>query len=138
MAYATITDLNTRFGEDLVITVCDRDLDGAVDTASLTRALDDASSRIDAYVGTTYDVPVSPVPDLLIDLCSDMALYIVSSDAGTATDDRRRRYDDAINMLKDIAKGIVTLGTEDVDVAQTGQPQLTSNTRIFSRTTMDW
>ena len=134
MAYATTTDLTERYGADLLLLIADRNGDGAADAGVLEQALQDATAEIDAYLAAQYDLPLSETPAVLTRLAADIAVYRLSSEADRLTDERRQRYDDAVALLKRLAKGEASLG-----LASPGAPSRaysTSRPRRFSRETM--
>lgn len=110
MPYVSAQDLIDRIGEDAVYVLADRDRDGALDTATIDEAAADAAAEIDAYLSTRYDVPLAPVPRVIKRLAVDMAIYRLADAAGGYTEERRKRYEDAIALLRRIASGEVGLG----------------------------
>ena len=138
MPYATVQDAEDLYGADYVGSSFDRDRDGSVDPLAATSAFSKASSEIDSYLATRFDVPVSPAPDVVKERCIDIAIYRVCPDSAL-TDEKRRRYEDAIAWLKDVAKGLATLdlgddvpATATQDVPETSYP----NARLFTRRRM--
>ena len=138
MSYATLQDAIDLYGETYVLTSVDRDEDGASDTTAITDALTQASSFIDSYLGARYDVPIpAPVPALLVKYEVDIAIYQLSADAGTGTDEKRRRYEDAEKWLINVAKGVASLGLDDPTDEQEHLPQTSyPNARLFTRSKM--
>lgn len=137
MAYATHTDLVERYGTDAVVRAFDKDGDGAVDSAVESKALEDASDIIDTYVGAKYDLPLTTVPDILVRVCCELAMYLGSADAATQTEENKERHAHNLDWLKMVAKGTVSLGLdvppESIPLTvQTSYP----NTRLFTRTTL--
>jgi phage gp36-like protein len=137
MPYATSIDITNRYGSNALLIAADRDNDGVVDTAAVERALNDASALIDTYIGARYSLPLPEVPDVLMAYCVDIALYKLSADIAY-TEEKRKRYDDAISGLVNISKGIATLtfisgGEPDTS---TGDVELISADRQFSRKSM--
>lgn len=110
MAYATRDTLVERCGLDAVLVVADRDQDGVLDNAVADLALADATAEIDTYVGVRHRLPLASVPEVLARLCCDIALYRLSVDAGSHTEEKRKRYEDAVALLRRIASGEVSLG----------------------------
>jgi phage gp36-like protein len=110
MAYATQADLLEQEGEDVVYAAFDRDQDGVLDTQAISDALDNASATIDSYISIRYELPLPVAPAWGKRLCIDIALYFGSRRAGSLTTELRKRYDDAIAFLKDVAAGIAGLG----------------------------
>jgi len=110
MAYANRDQLIERFGLDAVLLVGDRNGDGLLDDGIVDQALADATAEVDTYVGRLYRLPLATVPEVLSRLCCDIALYRLSADAGSYTEEKRKRYEDAVRLLSSIASGAVSLG----------------------------
>lgn len=111
MPYTTLQGLVDRFGSDAVVLASDRVGAGAADTAAVDQAVVDASDEIDSYLAARYTLPLASVPGVLLErLAADIALYRLSFDSGTLTDEKRRRYEDAVRLLQAIAKGTASLG----------------------------
>lgn len=108
--YALKQDIIDRIGVDELHVLADRDRDQIPDEEAITQALTDASTTIDTYVSRRYPVPLNPVPGIALTLCVTIAVYFLADRAGAMTDERRRRYEDAIKLLEQIAKGEVGLG----------------------------
>ncbi|MCR6497085.1 DUF1320 family protein [Thermomonas sp. S9] len=121
MAYATLADLITRYGEDEIAQRTDRTGSGVVDAAVAQRALDDAQAEIDGYIASRYKLPLPTVPAALARIACDIARYRLWEDV--ASDEVRRRYEDARKLLEAIAKGIVSLGLPAV-LPPASQPAL--------------
>lgn len=136
--YASQAQLESQFGQREIQTSSDRDSRGEIDEDVVTKALTDATEEINSYLANQYDLPLATVPGRLVTICCDIALYKMSADAGTGTDEKRLRYEDAVAWLKMLAKGDVSLGLppDDVDSAQDAEVSSSSEVRIFSRTTM--
>jgi phage gp36-like protein len=110
MPYATRDSMVERWGMDALLVVADRDQDGVLDDAVVDQALVDASAEIDTYVGAKNRLPLPSIPEVLVRLCSDIALYRLSSDGASATEEKRKRYEDAVGLLRRVASGEVSLG----------------------------
>jgi len=110
MAYATLEALIKQYGLDAVLLVADRDQDGDIDADVVEDALTAATSEIDSYVGVKHRLPLPQVPDVLVRVCGDIALYRMSSEGGQLTEDKRQRYEDAVDYLKRVAAGTASLG----------------------------
>ena len=106
MPYATAADLVARFGEEELVQLADPQGTGAWDAGIVNQALADASAEMDAYLAERYAVPV-PASDLVVRICCDIARYRLWEDR--ASDEVRRRYEDAVRMLRDIAAGRAAL-----------------------------
>jgi len=110
MAYADLAALVARYGMDTILVASDRDQDGVIDAGVIEQATADASAEIDSYVGALHRLPLASVPEVLVRLCCDIALYRLSMDAGSGTEEKRTRYEDAVALLRRIASGDVSLG----------------------------
>lgn len=138
MAYATVSELMARYRDDVAIVTASE--------ADLQNALDDASADVDTYLAR-YAMPLALVPPKLARVTCDLAQYlIVGTDGAMMTDERRRRYDDAIGWLTMVATGkldISSLVTPPVDTDGDGQSdgaataEVISNPRLFTRTGLD-
>lgn len=137
MAYATQQDILDRYGDDALYVAADRNNDDAIDTNVVTRALDDASDEINSYVGKKYPLPLPGVPTVLTRPCVDIALYRLSFSTAL-TEEKRKRYDDALRFLKEVAAGNVSLGYDpSSDTRESSDTaEVISNPRAFSRKTM--
>lgn len=137
MAYATQQDIIDRYGQDALYVAADRNNDDVVDNAVVGKALDDATDEINSYVGKKYQLPLPLVPTVLVRVCVDIALYRMSF--GTAlTEEKRKRYDDTVRLLKGISIGEASLGYDDGSNAEptAGDAELISNERLFTRQNM--
>ena len=138
MAYSEKADILEQMDEDILIQLTD-DVDaGIVNDDAVTRAIADADSEIDSYCGVRYSVPFSTVPDRVRKLSVDIAIYNLYARRKGAPEDRKTRYENAIRFLKDIAKGLATLGKDDPDgsPAESNKPDIDQSDRIFTRDKM--
>lgn len=108
MTYATQQDIIDRHGADALY-VADRDGDGVIDADAVAQALTDASAEIDTYIGARYPLPLDETPSILRGKACDIALYRLASARSAQSEEQRTRYEDAIDLLKAIAKGSATL-----------------------------
>jgi phage gp36-like protein len=111
MAYTSQAQIAARWGSEEVVLSADRDpQDGVADVASIDAVCADASSFIDSYLARAgYSVPVAPVPDVLVEKASDIAVYKLSQGQGPYTKEKRKRYDDAIAWLEMVGDGKLEL-----------------------------
>lgn len=146
MAYATQADIVEIYGAHALV-VADRDGDGTPDAAAISRALASASDEIDSHVGVRFALPLASTPGMLRQLAVDIAVYRLAQTADVLTEELRRRYEDAIALLRRIAEGKATLifppadpveGEEgEVSVDNSPQPIVVSGPpRLFSRERM--
>ena len=117
--YCGLPDLIDRYGEAELSQLSDRVGIGMVDQAVVELAIADADGEIDGYVAAAgYPLPLAPVPGILTAYACDMARYRLMADQ--ATDQVRRRYEDAIKFLKALAAGQVRLDARLPDPAAGG------------------
>ncbi|WP_178860820.1 gp436 family protein [Thiomicrorhabdus cannonii] len=133
MVYATQQDIENRYGVDALLVIADRNEDQVVDAAVVAAALEDASAEIDSYVGAKYPLPLATAPRVLSQLCADIAFYKLSADADAATEERRKRYKDALDLLKRFSRGEVTLGLPQPPQTTNGVAYIQSKPRHFKR-----
>lgn len=112
-AYATLDDIATIHGQDMLLRVADRDGDEQIDEDAVGLALESASSEIDSYVSTRYDVPLASPGNMVKQVCVDIAVYRLAYNHSALTDEMRTRYEDAIAWLKAISKGDAAIVPED-------------------------
>ncbi|WP_282265935.1 phage protein Gp36 family protein [Stenotrophomonas sp. PS02298] len=136
MSYATQADLVARFGETEIIQLSDRDNAGEIDAVVVAAKLADADAEIDAYLATRYSLPLATVPTVLKRVACDVARYHLFDDR--ATDDVRRRYEDALKFLQAVAKGLVSIGVDPVGQApaSTDLPEHCAPEPVFNRSTL--
>lgn len=134
--YASQQDIEDRYGVDALLIVADENFDDQVDTDKVNKALSDATDEINLYVGKRESLPLSHVPPILKRLAVVIAFYFLSSESGY-TEEKRKRYEDAIKVLRSIAKGEVSLGiaAEQSDDASpvAMEVEVASEPRIFNR-----
>lgn len=91
-------------------------------------ALADASDLINTYLSKKYVLPFETVPSILKKLCVDLACYFLANADEFATEDIRKRYDDALGTLKDIAKGIIELPISKNNIGDGTGDEIGTNT----------
>lgn len=139
MAYCTQNDILDQISETELIELTDDSDTGVIDTDIVDRAVDDADSEIDGYCNVRYTVPFSAenggVPNLIRKFSVDIAIYNLFARRHRVELDRKERYDNAVDYLKDVSKGVATLGTDAVLSDADGGPKASTNIldRIFTR-----
>ena len=60
---------------------------------------------------------------LLVNFCSDMAIYIITatSIASQSSDNRRLRYERAVSWLKQVSKGVINADLPLLNIVETGK-----------------
>jgi phage gp36-like protein len=137
--YATLANLQTLCGDEELIQLTDRAEPpaGLIDAVVVAAALVGASNEIDGYVAAQYQMPLVETPALLTDLACDIARYRLYKDA--ATDQVRKRYEDAVKTLTNISKGLVKLPIATATAEPAGRDGIMvieSEPRAFSRSSM--
>ena len=113
--YASESDCIDRRGEEALRRLADdRDAD-ALSWTLLRQNLKDASEEIDSYLAARHDLPLDPVPRLLVRLGVDIGIYLRAESADLLADQDSTRYAGAIRLLRDIAAGRAALGIADPD-----------------------
>jgi phage gp36-like protein len=114
VAYSILTDLKEQLSETELIQLTDDAGAGVVDTSVTDRAIADADTEIDGYVGTRLEAPLDPVPDIIRKLGIDIAIYnLFSRRHDSVPETRKDRYRNAIAVLSKIAEGKMSLGAND-------------------------
>ncbi|MCY0966133.1 gp436 family protein [Parathalassolituus penaei] len=107
MAYATATDLVSRFGELELLQLTDTDNSGQLGNSQIDSALADASDEIDSYLAGRYALPLATIPTLLVAVCADVSRYYLY---GAAVPELvRERYQERIKFLVRVASGTASL-----------------------------
>ena len=150
MPYAGTADLAARYQERELRHLTDPNAQAVDDTRAL-RALGDATEEIDGYLAQRFVLPLASAatgaalgsaPVLLVRLCCDIAIYRMQTlRPADEIKDARQRYDDAIKLLKSMAKGEATLAGVKLraDVAPAapaqspGMPQFGVPPSLFGR-----
>lgn len=108
MSYASQTAIESRYPGWL--NLAGPKVAGVLDTVAIGLACAAADDPIDRTLHTIgWTIPVAaPVPDWLINLAVEIAAYLACATAPLSQDDltdRRKRYEDALKTLDDIATG---------------------------------
>ena len=135
MSYSTQDDILNLTDETSLIQLTDKANIGAIDAAKVTRAIADADATIDSYCQSRYPIPLSPVPDKIRQISVDIAIYNLYSISDLGMPDvRKDRNKDAISFLRDVSKGLISLGADAPAEPGDGLPQATrtKDDRILS------
>lgn len=134
MTYATLANMIARFGHDELAQLTDITSGVSIDQAMVDVALVDADAEINSYLAGRYSLPLMQVSTELVRLACDIARYRLFD--VRASEAVKVRYDDAIKKLRDIGKGVASLGIDDAShvVAVAGGAQMVSGgARDFAR-----
>lgn len=97
--YVSEADFERRFGDELGDLVREGHSFGQVEN--------EAASLVDGYLAAKYALPLVTVPPIVQALTADVARYRLWDER--APEEVRRRYEDALAQLRDIARGVITL-----------------------------
>ncbi len=102
MAYGSIARAIELYGSDYVTVSCDRDGDGAIDTAATEAMLDVVDAMINGYLLGKIPLPLETVPLDLEKYAIDIAIYEMCPTQSVRTEEKVKRYDAAITWLKSV------------------------------------
>lgn len=126
--YATAAELLAETDPDLVAGLSGTD---EPDEAAIEKALESASGTIDSYLSGRYTLPLSDPPIQLRTIAIDIALYqMMRLRSQGDIEDARKRYEDAIDFLKMVAKGVVNIGP--ATDPESSEPEVDSGIDSFS------
>jgi phage gp36-like protein len=136
MAYCTENDLLTMIPQNELAELT-ADSGDIPDSQVVAEAINRADAEIDAYLGTRYTLPLTPVPDQVKGLSMDITLYHIYSRRSVAPPVRRQKYEAALSLLKQVAAGeaVVEGASELLTETTQVESEFASATRVFSRNT---
>lgn len=134
MTYATLDQLEDRYGTRMLIELTDRATPktNAIDLTVIGRALADTDAVIDGHILGRYKLPLEETPPLLADLAAAIAIYKLHR-FGAPTN-IKEDYERALSQLDKIARGLIRLPLEGVEVPGSGASgvQTTDRERPFT------
>jgi phage gp36-like protein len=135
MAYCALEDILDQLDEAELTLYTDDAYTGDMDTEVVDAKIEEAGAVIDAYLAVRYNVPVDPVPAMLKSLSVDIAVFKLAARRNRESDSVRRRYEDAIKFLKDVAAGKAVIGGIDPPAGGGSRDyaRITAEPRIFTR-----
>ena len=140
MAYCNQDDILKMIPQE-ELTELTADTGDTPDPEVVTEAIAKADAEIDAYLGTRYVTPLSPIPAQITSLSADMAIYHLYTRRSLAPVVRLRKYEAALAFLQRVAAGEAVLegmGGEPPGAQHQGV-EAEAATRLFSRDTLgDW
>lgn len=99
MTYITRAQFEKRFGAT--------ELSELTEQNDFNAAAGDAKSMIDGYLASRYTLPLASVPALVTAWAGDIARFLLWDDH--APEEVRRRYEDALAQMKQLAQGLIHL-----------------------------
>ena len=145
--YATVEDAKLFYSEN-EIDILISNKDGTTNEEAFLKALKSASSEIDVYLSRRYKTPLTleydVIPEIVKEWTVIMAVYKRSRELDLYTEEKRKRYEDIIATLKDVAKGVANLGdlgkkpVDSENIEENGKYSafLGGSTRMFNRKTL--
>lgn len=122
MAYITLNDIKSTMPEKELINLTNDKIapDSSVDTSILKQVLSLTDEIINGYIRSRYKLPLSSPSPLIKSIAVDIAIYrLYSRRPGKMTETVKTNYDRAIDLLKEIQKGLITLSLEQKPGEQT-------------------
>lgn len=136
--YIVKADILEQITEADLIELTDDDSTGSVNDSFVNSAIANAEGEVDGYLATQYATPVTPVPDIVKAFTVDVAIYRLYGRRQGATEAIEKRYNNAIRFLKEVSKGVVTLGVKVPAPENSGsQVDIISDGRIFDNEKLD-
>jgi phage gp36-like protein len=138
VSYSTQANLEAAgISSKVLVMLADDDENGIADAAVVASAIAKADAEIDGYLGSRYTVPVSPVPALVEQLSTTIAIWRLYGHRGRTDERRAKDYDDAVATLKRLARGEMVLpavggGEVATDGADLPQASRTAEDRTFT------
>ena len=137
--YCTLADIKKALPEDIIIQLTDDDNIGDIIAANVTQAIATADAEIDGYCAVKYSVPFTTVPAVVKALSIEIAVYYLYK-RRTVPEKIEKAYDNAVARLKDISRGLLSLGVDPPPAASTtadvAESNKNENDRIFTRSKM--
>lgn len=119
-----------------------RKLPSSVTDQDLTYHIEKADALIDGKLGGVYSTPFNPVPRLIQDISTDLAIFFMaeslfSSNQPNLDEYQQTRYDRAMSLLNQIIEGDISLGDKYPRKAETGFAT-TNDQQIFNYEEPKW
>lgn len=125
--YISQQDITDAYGADRLSLLAD-DGTGNLDVAKIDGAIARAEATTDTYIGKRYALPLAAVPDILVRINVDLAVYYLATDESLMSELVDNRKKDAIADLDKIAAGKIELGLALADVPSgANQPEVAPN-----------
>lgn len=106
------------------------------DASEYDRAENDAAGEINAYIAVRYPLPLASVPDIVKGWSVNITRFRLWDKR--APDEVRRRYDDTLAQLRDLAAGKLNLPADAIAAVPAAELQVAgySATRVFTAETL--
>lgn len=111
--YTSLSQLEKRINPQNILRLADDDIDGVADEQVINQAIADADAVIDAYLRNRYDVPFSTVPDIIESISAVISINnLYARRKELIPDEHKTRFEKAIELLEDIYRGKINIGTD--------------------------
>jgi phage gp36-like protein len=141
MPYSTLTDIEDVIPQAFVVQLTNDTGGATVDQAKVDKAISDADELIDGFLRGRYTLPLSSLPNLVRKFSVDIAVFNLYSRRPELETPENvvTRYKDALKLLEQIQKGLVTLGIAGAQTPEPGEfkTNKTEEDRIFNKETLD-
>jgi phage gp36-like protein len=107
MTLATLANLQTRFGDQVLLLLADRDNDGVIDAGVVEAQLQDADAEIVSLISGAVVIDMANPPLNLVRIACEIAIYKLYG--ANPPEDTRKRYDDCVKFLGLVARKERTL-----------------------------
>lgn len=140
--YLTLDQLKAAKTEDFVNQLTD-DVDGSGEatedvTEAFTTAEKLARSDVDSHLRNRYDVPLSDVPDEIMNIMIPLVwFYLHQGRGGKIPEDVRTDRDDAIRALEKLAVGKTSLPVDKGGSSVVPSMSIKTRRRVFSDSLMN-
>jgi phage gp36-like protein len=135
MAYCTQADIELAISDDVLTQLTDDDNAGSADAEVVAQAIATADAEIDGYCAAKYAVPFATVPAIVKALSIEISVYYLYK-RRSVPEKIEKAYEKAIARLKDISRGLLTLGVDPPPAASTSADSAecnkTASDRIFT------
>ena len=134
--YCTVKDIENAISYKKLAQQTDDNNGLMVNELIVNSLIQSNSNTIDDYLRGRYTLPLCNTHDTLKNLCKDLTVYELSKRRNTTTDEIRKSFEDAHDMLTKIQKGIMILdeGSKPIEQAGSTAMYVTSSRSVFSRT----
>ena|SRR3990172_7086483 len=135
----TLDDLKNALPEAKIIQLTDDEKLQTVNQGRVDDAKTAAYAEAQSYCAAKYTMPFSPEPDEFKRLVTEIWIYKLYQRRSVPVE-IEKRYDKAVSQLKDIARGLKTLGVDPAPAASSeggAETNKTESDRLFTRDTME-
>jgi phage gp36-like protein len=111
------------------------------DSGVVAEAIIRADAEIDVYLGSCYQVPLSPVPESIKSVSIDLAIFHLYGRRSVVPAVRMQRYEAALALLRHVAAGQAVIVGADGQMRGTPRDVVgfVSAPRLFSRDSLwEW